>query len=130
MVDPVIVYLDTHVAVWLGEGRVRRVGPKARKLLEAAQPLLSPIVLLELEFLHQINRTYLRARDILRKLEYEMGLQICTLDFPKVVDAALDETWTRDPFDRLIVAQAKANGFAPLVSADDEIAAHYPRTVW
>jgi PIN domain nuclease of toxin-antitoxin system len=59
-----------------------------------------------------------------------MGLQICTLDFPKVVDAALDETWTRDPFDRLIVAQAKANGFAPLVSADDEIAAHYPRTVW
>jgi PIN domain nuclease of toxin-antitoxin system len=130
LVNLVIVYLDTHVAVWLGEGRVRRIGPKARRLLEKAQPLVSPIVLLELEFLYQINRTYVRARDILRKLEHEMGLQVCTLDFPKIVDAALDETWTRDPFDRLIVAQAKANGFAPLVSADDEIAAHYPRTVW
>jgi PIN domain nuclease of toxin-antitoxin system len=52
------------------------------------------------------------------------------LPFAVVASAALDEKWTRDPFDRLIVANAKANGFAWLISADEEIARHYPRTVW
>jgi PIN domain nuclease of toxin-antitoxin system len=42
----------------------------------------------------------------------------------------LDEKWTRDPFDRLIVANAKANGFAWLISADEHIRNHYPRAVW
>jgi PIN domain nuclease of toxin-antitoxin system len=46
------------------------------------------------------------------------------------MNTALDEKWTRDPFDGMIVAQAKANGFAFLVSADEEIAEHYPRTIW
>ena len=36
----------------------------------------------------------------------------------------------RDPFDRLIVANAKVNGLAPLVSAEEEILKHDPRTVW
>jgi PIN domain nuclease of toxin-antitoxin system len=47
-----------------------------------------------------------------------------------VARAALDEKWTRDAFDRIIVAQAKLNGLAPLISSDEEIAEHYPRTVW
>jgi PIN domain nuclease of toxin-antitoxin system len=47
-----------------------------------------------------------------------------------VVQAARDEKWTRDPFDRLIVAHAKINGLAPLLSADEQIARHYARTLW
>jgi hypothetical protein len=42
--------------------------------------------------------------------------------FSAIASAALAEKWTRDPFDRLIVANAKANGFAWLISADEEIA--------
>jgi PIN domain nuclease of toxin-antitoxin system len=41
-----------------------------------------------------------------------------------------DEAWSRDPFDRIIVALAKVNGLAWLISADEEIAEHYPQTVW
>jgi PIN domain nuclease of toxin-antitoxin system len=44
--------------------------------------------------------------------------------------AGLDEKWVHDPFDRMIVAQPKANGLALLVSADEEIRSHYPRTAW
>jgi PIN domain nuclease of toxin-antitoxin system len=40
--------------------------------------------------------------------------------------AAIGE-WTRDPFDRLIVA--KANGFAWLISADESSRQHYPHAV-
>ena len=88
------------------------------------------MVLLELEFLYEIKRIKRPARDIQRKVEYEMGVRLCDLPFPAIASAALDEKWTRDPFDRLIVANAKANGFAWLISADEEMRKHYPRTVW
>ena len=39
------------------------------------------------------------------------------------------ELWTRDPFDRLIVAQARLQG-AHLVSADRRIAENFKLTVW
>ena len=125
-----IAYLDTHVAVWLAEGRVKQIGARARRLLEKADLLVSPIVLLELEYLHEVQRSKLRALDILRKLEHEIEVRVCDLGFAEVTRAALDETWTRDPFDRMVVAQAKANGFALLITADEQIAAHYLRTIW
>ena len=50
--------------------------------------------------------------------------------FADVAEAATFEAWTHDPFDRMIVAHAKANGYAPLVTADEKIRANYPRTVW
>lgn len=132
MVDPLTtsVYLDTHVVVWLGAGKTSQITPKAQALIESSNLLLSPMVLLELEYLYELKRIRLRGRDLFQKVAHEAGLQICDLPFPSVSDAALDEKWTRDPFDRVIVAQAKANGFAPLLSADEEVRKHYPRAVW
>jgi PIN domain nuclease of toxin-antitoxin system len=123
-------YLDTEVALWLASGALERLTPKARALLETADLLLSPMAFLELEYLSQIKLIRLNARDLMRKLKSEVGLRLCDLPFSQVAVAALDENWTQDPFDRMIVAQAKANGFSPLVSADGEISRHYPRTVW
>jgi PIN domain nuclease of toxin-antitoxin system len=37
--------------------------------------------------------------------------------------------WTRDPFDRLIVANAMADG-APLITADETILANFRDAVW
>jgi PIN domain nuclease of toxin-antitoxin system len=88
------------------------------------------MVLIELEYLYEIKRIKRTARDIQIKVEHDLGVRLCDLPFSTVASAALDEKWTRDPFDRLIVANAKANGFAWLISADEEIARHYQRTVW
>lgn len=88
------------------------------------------MVLIELEYLYEISRIKLPSRDIQLKIEHEIGARVCDLSFPLVAGVVLDEKWTRDPFDRMIVAQAKANGLASLISADEEIAKHYPRTVW
>ncbi len=125
-----IVYLDTNVVLWLGKGDLKRISLSARRVLQSADLRISPVVLIELEYLHEVGRVRLSARGVLRKLAQEVGLAVCDLSFPSVADAALDEKWTRDPFDRTIVAQAKANGLAPLISADEEIRKHYPRTVW
>ena len=123
-------YLDTQVVVWLATGKLRRFSSNTRDLLEGTDLLLSPIVLLELEYLYEHKRIKLPARDIQRKIEHEIGARLCELPFSTIAGAALDEKWSGDPFDRMIVANAKANGFAWLISADEEIRKHYPRTVW
>lgn len=125
-----IAYLDTNTLIWLAQGSLESISPKATRLLKQADLLFSPMVLLELEFLYEIKRSKRTARDIQTKVEHEMGARVCELPFSTVASAALDEKWTRDPFDRLIVANAKANGFAWLISSDEEIARRYPRTVW
>jgi PIN domain nuclease of toxin-antitoxin system len=125
-----IAYLDTHIAMLLAAGRKNSLSTEALGLIKHADLLMSPIAFLELEFLYEIKRTRLPARDLFEKLAHEIGLRLCDLPFATVANAALVEGWTRDPFDRLIVAQAKANGFAWLISADEDFRKHYPRTVW
>ena len=45
------------------------------------------------------------------------------------VEAAERLSWTRDPFDRLIVAQASLAG-APLVTKDRMIRKHFAKAAW
>lgn len=125
-----IAYLDTHIVLWLASGKVNRLSSKARGLLGKAELLLSEMAFFELEYLHELGKTKFTARDLLEKVSHETNLRLCELPFSEIASAALDEKWTRDPFDRLIVANAKANGFAWLISADEEIRKHYPRAVW
>ena len=124
-----IAYLDTHTAIRLASGR-GQIGRDAARLIRKAELLASPMVLVEIEYLFEIGRLMSPAKDVMSKLEHELGLRLCELPFAEVAKASLDEKWTRDAFDRMIVAQAKVNGLAPLLSADEEIAKHYPRTVW
>ena len=125
-----IVYLDTSVVVWLAQGDIGRISPKAQRLINQGDLLISPMVLVELEYLYEVNRIRLSSRDMLLKVEHELGVHVCDLAFPLVAEVVVGEKWTRDPFDRTIVAQAKANGLAPLVSSDEEIRRNYPRAVW
>ena len=123
-------YLDTQVAVWLSQGAMDRMSAAATRQMAETNLLLSPMALLELEYLYEIRRILLSAEAVRLKLEHELGVIVCQLDFAAITNAALNEKWTRDPFDRLIVANAKANGLSPLISADEEIRSNYPRAVW
>ncbi len=125
-----ICYLDTNVAVWLAQGSVERLSNAGRSKIQSSELFISPMVLIELEYLYEIGRILLPARDLQSKLASELGVSVCAHDFTSIVSAALQEKWTRDPFDRVIVAHAKANGLAPLISADGEIRKSYPRAVW
>jgi len=125
-----IAYLDTHIAALIAEGRKSRLSKEAIGLINRADLLLSPMALLELEYLYEIKRSRFPARDLFEKVAQEIGLRLCDLPFSTVAGAALNESWTRDPFDRMIVAQAKANGFAWLITSDQQIPKHYPRAVW
>jgi PIN domain nuclease of toxin-antitoxin system len=121
--------LDTHVIVRLYLGEIADLPPAARRAIESNDLLVSPAAVLELEFLHEIGRLRLAASKVVAALAQSIGLRVCDLSFRTVVERALGEGWGRDPFDRLIVAHAKANN-APLVTKDERIHRHYPRALW
>jgi PIN domain nuclease of toxin-antitoxin system len=79
------------------------------------------MVTLELDLLYEIRRASFPCRNVQAELQVEIGLGVCELPFSRIIYAAREEIWTRDPFDRIIVAQVKANGFADLISADKQI---------
>lgn len=124
-----MIYLDTHVVAWLYDGNLAIFPPAARTLLEAEELLISPMVGLELELLFERGRAAEPSGQVLSAISAEFGLTVCDLAFPLVAARARDENWTRDPFDRLIVAQAQVRG-ATLLSRDARVRAHYARAVW
>ncbi len=124
-----MIYLDTHVLVYLAAGETNRLGPAGRKAIDRGDLLASAASVLELEFLHELGRVKPTASKLISLLAADIGLRVCDLPFRTVVDHALAEGWTRDPFDRLIVANAKAAG-AALVTKDQRIRDNYSRALW
>src|ERR1017187_6333027 len=70
-------YLDTSVAVWLAQGDLTRVTPTALDSIRSCNLLVSPMVALELAYLHEINRITLTSQDVLLKLRAELGVEVC-----------------------------------------------------
>ena len=125
-----IAYLDTHVAIWLVDGQLKRLSRAASQMIEQCSLLLSPIVVLEIEYMYEIGHICERSAIVLDTLKADLNVKLCSLPFLAVTEAAIFEKWTRDTFDRLIVAHARANGVAALISADERIRANYSATVW
>jgi PIN domain nuclease of toxin-antitoxin system len=124
-----VIYLDTHVAAALYQPELKAFSAAALSALEQEGDLrISPIVLLELESLHEIKRTRVPAARIVAVLATEIGLKVCDLAFSGIVQQALEERWTRDPFDRLILAHARVND-GVLITRDQTIRRRYSRAI-
>lgn len=122
-------YLDTHVAVWLYTGRTNVLTQRARRALTAGGLYISPMVILEIDFMREIGRVYESGERIFRGLSKRSGLAISDTPFADVVAEASALSWTKDPFDRLIVAEAAVHD-AALVTRDPDIHDHYTDAVW
>lgn len=124
------LYLDTHILVWLyQDGATRLTSQGVRAIETAEQLLISPMVELELAYLHEIARINRSASAILDSLRRDIGLETCNLPFAAVVGTALTMDWTRDPFDRIITAQA-AHRESPLLTADQNMRTHCSTAIW
>lgn len=99
-----MIYLDTHVVVWLYAGRTDLLSPLAVDRIEAEDLYISPMVQLELEYLREIDRLTVGSALIIESLSQRIGLTLCDLPFAAVVVESILQSWTRDPFDRLITA--------------------------
>lgn len=125
-----IIYLDTHVVAWLYALGRQAISASATAYLEQSEDIrISPMVRLELQHLYEIGRVNQPPLPVLDALAATLGLTLCKAAFPAIVREAEQIVWTRDPFDRLIVAQATLFD-APLLTKDANIQAHYPKTIW
>lgn len=66
---------------------------------------------------------------MLAALSRSIGLDVADVGVATLTEAAVSLSWTRDPFDRLIAAQAIVAD-APLVTADRTILENLPQAVW
>lgn len=124
-----MIYLDTHVVVWLYAGLTERFSESIQTLLNEHDLLVSPIVRLELHYLYEIQRISVEAEAVLNDLGQRLGLTVCSKPFDTVMVHATQVTWTRDPFDRILVAHASINNNL-LISKDETIRTHYSHTRW
>ena len=121
--------IDTHIAVWLFTGEVERLSGVAVELIEGSDVVVSPMVRLELSYLFEVGRLTIGGSDIVNDLAWRVGLVESPVPLPTAVDAAAALTWTRDPFDRLIVGDALAAG-ATLLTADTAIRHRVESALW
>jgi PIN domain nuclease of toxin-antitoxin system len=109
-----VILLDTNAVIWLDQNHVR-----ARALAGSSSRLIvSPATLLELQMLDEIGRLRLRSR-----LRGIIDSDRWEIDDPPALqwfEHSAEESWTRDPFDRLIVAHARLRGVR-LASGDSAI---------
>ncbi len=125
-----LIYLDTHVVVWLySQGGAAIPSASVQCIEDASDIRISPMVRLELQYLYEIGRIAEPPLPVLDALESALGLTICNAPFPAVAREAQGQHWTRDPFDRLIVAQA-ALFDTTLITRDETIHKHYPHAFW
>jgi PIN domain nuclease of toxin-antitoxin system len=124
-----LIYLDTHVVVWLHSGRLELFSPAGLDAVQERTPHISPIVALEIQYLFETERVLFKSETIVHDLSESLGLQVCKLDFNRVIARSLTMGWTRDPFDRIITAQASLLNSA-LLTKDQTIRKHYRHAFW
>ena len=124
-----MIYLDTHAIVWLYAGLIEKFSETTRELINSHEICISPIVRLELQYLHEIQRVTDESQVIVADLSNRIGLLICDKPLNLIVTRALTISWTRDPFDRLIVANAALNDNL-LLSKDQCILENYTFSRW
>ena len=122
--------IDTHLLLWAA-GDPQKLSRKARRLLDdpAAQLWFSAASLWEVTIKHGLGREDFRVaprrlrRGLLdngwRELAISSEHAVATLDLPLL---------HKDPFDRILLAQAQVEGLALVTS--DELVARYAANVF
>jgi len=117
--------LDTHIILWAGFN-VKRLSRKAKSILENPENALyfSPISLWEISIKHekhpeQMGITSKRVREIAIK----MGFIELPVRSRHGVDIAKLPDIHNDPFDRMLITQARSDGLY-LISHDDKVIAY------
>jgi PIN domain nuclease of toxin-antitoxin system len=101
-------HLDTHVALWLHDSVVEKLSSRQRELIETCNLSISEFVRLEMQFLYEIGRIKTTPDHIVAHLAAHADVTLSTCSLHALMNEAIKVHWTRDPFDRLIVANALA----------------------
>lgn len=124
--------LDTHTFLWLLESPEKLSGPA----LEACknrehQLLLSVASAWEIQIKSQLGKLTLEVplAEMIHNQQAANSLQVLAVDLEHVLELGNLPPHHKDPFDRLLVAQARIEGLR-LVSSDDDIGQYDVSVLW
>lgn len=123
------LFIDTHVAVWLYYGKLDSIPVALQTRLGEGEMLLSPISLLEIDYLHEVKKISQGGKAIYSQLNQDLDINLAAHDWTDVITEASHVKWTRDVFDRLIVAHAKY-ARKTLITKDQKILANFSFARW
>ena len=124
--------LDTHTFLWL-DGSPEQLSPAALVACEdpANELYLSVVSAWEIQIKHQLNRLQLdvRLEEMIQGQQTANDLRILPVQLPHVYTLRQLPLHHHDPFDRLLIAQAKAEQMR-LVSADRQFTPYLVDVIW
>ena len=124
--------LDTCVALWFFEGS-QRIPDRVREALTdpSQDVMLSDVSVLEIVIKHQIGKLRLDAPPsrIILPLARKHGMEILPLTTADILALERLADFHRDPFDRLLIAQAITRRFT-LVTPDPLIRQYPIDSLW
>lgn len=121
--------LDTHLLLWAA-GQPERLPPSARETLEdpSNELMFSPASLWEIAIKHSLGRADFQVDPrLLRRGLIDNGYLELPITSEHAVAVDLLPAIHKDPFDRLLLAQAMVEGLALLTA--DPVLARYPGPV-
>ena len=124
--------LDTHTFLWL-DSSPEQLSPGALAACEdpTNQLYLSVVSAWEIQIKHQINRLQLEIplEEMIQGQQTANDLRILPVELHHVYILRQLPLHHNDPFDRLLIAQAKAEQMR-LVSADGQFAPYLVDVIW
>jgi len=127
------VLLDTHVFLWWSSERGARVSERARELLSDGTTGVSFSMASVWEIAIKVGSGRLELPGVIeRYLPDRMrhhGFELLSIELPHALRAGVLPQIHRDPFDRMLVAQAQIEGL-PILTADPAITRYEVETIW
>lgn len=114
--------LDTHFLLWtlLGSGRL-----EAFPWLDRYRPWgISPVSLLEIQYLAEAGRLEASNPELSERISEDPRFVVDEVPLVPLIRRALEQGWTRDPFDRLLAAHSAARRI-PFATVDRTIREHH-----
>ncbi len=118
--------LDTHIILAMIESRTETFTPGIRRLVEAAsaEHHVSVASLWEIAIKWRLGKIHLTpGLNTLPELLYGMGIELIAINASHVLATIKPEPATRDPFDRLLLAQCQIEDLR-LVTIDRALVTH------
>jgi PIN domain nuclease of toxin-antitoxin system len=125
------VLLDTHAVIWWFEGATG-LSKRASSIIASPSNLILISAAVGWELAIKVNIGKFKTPSLVQELSQLVdreGFAELPISLEHAVRAGLLPLHHRDPFDRLLVAQAQAMG-APILSADRALDAYDVRRIW
>lgn len=124
-----LVALDTCIVMRLAKREHRSISARAKHALEKATVFVPSFVALEIDFMREKGKTDRTSLEYLALLAKDFEVETRSAYAEDICRAAARLHWTRDPFDRLIVAEVDTHKLS-LITSDRTIQEHYKKAIW